>query len=105
MDLRCNKTNCTHNDRYACRANEIHVSKKTECRTYCKDCNKKVEKLSKTMFEQAPEIAPFRAKDNVDIKCNAKCLFNKQGICKANGITVLDGKNDGICGTFIEKWE
>ena len=69
----------------------------------CEHCNKKVEKLSKNMFEQAPEIAPFRAKENVDIKCNAECLFNKEGICKANGITVLDGKNDGICGTFIEK--
>ena len=103
MDLRCNKTNCRFNDRYSCTANEIHVSNKTYCRTYKKEHGKLVDKISKTMFEQAPDIAPFRAKNNVNIKCNAHCLFNKNGLCNANGITVLDGKNDGICGTFIDK--
>lgn len=104
MDLRCNKTNCKFNDRYSCKAKEIHVSEKTSCRTYEKEPNKVCpEKLSKIMFEQSPEIAPFRAKENVNVECHADCLFNKKGLCKANGITVLDGKKDGICGTFIEK--
>lgn len=104
MDLRCNKTCCKHNKQYACKAKEIHVNRDTDCRTFANDKHKpKQEKLSKTMFEQAPEIAPFRAKDDVKIKCNAKCLFNKQGDCIANGITILDAKYDGKCGTFIEK--
>ncbi len=104
MDLRCNKTNCKFNDRFSCEAKEIHVSKDINCRTYEKQANKVCpEKLSKIMFEQAPEIAPFRAKANVKVECHANCLFNKEGLCKANGITVLDGKKDGICGTFIEE--
>lgn len=104
MDLRCNKLDCKYNDRYACRAKDIHVSKQTECRTYEHDKDKEnIEKISKTMFESAPEIAPFRAKEDVGVLCHANCLFNKDGKCKANGITILEGKKDGICGTFIEK--
>ncbi len=104
MDLRCNKTNCHYNDRYSCKAKEIHVGEKITCRTYQNEPNKvRPAKISNTMFEQAPEIAPFRAKENVKVECHAKCLFNKDGLCKANGITVLDGKKDGICGTFIEE--
>ena len=104
MDLRCNKTNCKFNDRYSCKANGIHVSKCTDCRTYEHDKRKDgIEKLSNTMFEQSPEIAPFRAKANIEVLCHAHCLFNKEGKCTANGITILDGKKDGICGTFIEK--
>lgn len=103
MDLRCNKTNCKFNDRYACRAKDIHVSKSTECRTFEHDKQKdNLPKLSSTMFEQAPDIAPFRAKDKVGVLCHAPCLFNKDGVCTANGITVLDNK-EAICGTFIEK--
>ena len=102
MDLRCNKTNCKHNDRYSCTAKEIHISETTDCKTYKNEKGKPLTKISNTMFEQAPEIAPFRAKANIEIKCKADCLFNKNGKCNANGISVLDGKKDGICGTFIE---
>ncbi|MBQ0017240.1 MAG: DUF1540 domain-containing protein [Clostridiales bacterium] len=104
MDLRCNKLSCKYNNKTTCKAKEIHVSEKTVCKTFERDKDKKQEKPSKVMFEQAPEFAPFRQKQNTDIKCNAKkCLFNKDGLCHANGITILDGKTDGVCGTFIEK--
>lgn len=104
MDLRCNKTDCKFNDKFACRAKDICVSKATECKTYEPSKNKKnIPKLSQTMFESAPEIAPFRAKADVGVDCKAQCLFNKNGKCIANGITILDGKTDGVCGTFIEK--
>lgn len=105
MDLKCRKTICKHNDKYACNAKTILIGDKTECTTYEKDSQKKVENLqdvSKTMFEAAPELSKYRHNRDCDIKCTAKCLFNKEGKCNANGITVLEGKADGICGTFIE---
>lgn len=106
MDLKCRKTICKHNDKYACMAKTILIGDKTECTTYEKDAQKKVDKLqdvSKTMFESAPELSKYRHNQDCNIKCTAQCLFNKEGKCHANGITVLEGKADGICGTFIEK--
>ena len=106
MDLKCRKTVCKYNNKYACMAKEILVDSKTTCDTFEKDKDKTEEKLqdvSKTMFESAPDIHPYRHNKDCNIKCNAKCLFNNNGKCQANGISMLEGKNDGICGTFIEK--
>lgn len=106
MDLRCNKTNCKHNKCYSCGASEVHIAKNTDCRTYDKDPSKTPDKLqdvSRDMFETAPEIAKYRHDNKMNIKCNAKCLFNKKGICNANGITVLENSSKGVCGTFIEE--
>ena len=104
MDLRCNRTDCKYNDKYTCRAKEIHVSKETSCRTFEKDSNKDLPPdIPSTMFEGSIEIAPFREKSCIDIKCNAKCLFNKNCKCIANGISVLNDKDSASCATFIEK--
>ena len=106
MDLKCRKTICKHNNKYACMAKEILVDRCTNCDTYEKDPKKQGEHLqdvSKTMFEAAPDLHPYRHNNECKINCNAKCLFNKNGLCQANGITMLAGSKDGICGTFIEK--
>lgn len=106
MDLKCRKTTCKHNNKYACMAKTILVGKKTDCETFEKDpCKDKddLQDVSKTMFESAPDLHPYRHNKECDINCNAECLFNKNGKCKANGITVLCGKTDGICGTYIKK--
>lgn len=106
MDLKCRKTICEFNDKYSCKAKEILIGEQTECTTYQKDEDKKVENLqdiSKTMFEAVPELSPYRHNKKCKINCNADCLFNKDGLCHANGITVLEGETEGICGTFIEK--
>lgn len=106
MDLRCNKTNCKHNKNYSCMAKEVHIAKNTDCRTYDRDFTKTPNNLpdvSRDMFEVAPEIASYKHDNKMNVKCNAKCLFNKDGRCNANGITVLEKKNDGVCGTFIEE--
>lgn len=106
MDLRCNKTNCKHNCLYACNAKEVHIAKNTDCKTYEKDEKKsknKLQDVSKDMFEIAPNIAEYKHNDKLDIACKANCLFNKCGKCNANGITVLNDKDEGICGTFIEE--
>ena len=54
-------------------------------------------------FEIAPEVAEFSHKDNTYVDCHAKCLFNKNGKCNANGITVLEDSEKGFCGTYIEE--
>lgn len=103
MDLRCNKTECKFNHKYSCQANSICVGKKVNCETFEQDRNKPpVQKLSATMFEGTTEIAPFREKDKVNVGCKADCLFNNNGVCIANGITILDEKADGQCGTFLK---
>lgn len=105
MDIRCNKTNCKHNNHYACMAREIHVAKNTDCQTYDRDFEKtpnNLQDVSRDMFEIAPEIGNFSHDDKLCVDCHAHCLFNKMGKCNANGITILEGKK-GFCGTFIEE--
>ena len=106
MDIRCNKTDCKHNNKYACMAKEIHVSKNTDCRTYSKDLEKtkkNLQDVSRDMFEIAPEIGDFSHRDKLCVDCNAKCLFNKNLKCNANGITIVEEDKKVFCGTFIEE--
>lgn len=103
MDIKCNKTICKHNNCYCCEAGKIDVAQNAECKTFCKGNKKDLQDVSKNMFEASPEIAPFRHSKNVDINCGAHCLFNVNGVCNANGITVLEGKTIGRCGTFLER--
>ena len=105
MDLRCNKTICKHNKNYSCTASEVHIARNTDCRTFDRDYKKNQKQLqdvSRDMFEVAPAISEYSHKDRLCVECNAHCLFNRMGKCNANGITVLDDKQNGYCGTFIE---
>lgn len=106
MDLRCTKTDCKHNHKYACMAESINVAKNADCKTYKRDEKKDIEKLSEIkqdMFEVAPDFAHYKHNDKMCVDCAADCLFNRHGKCNANGITVLDEKTDATCGTFIKE--
>ena len=105
MDLKCKKMNCKHNDGCACMSKSIKVNRICECATFEKSENlddKQRQDISRDMFETAPEIHPFRHNRNMSIECSADCLFNKEGKCKANGISVMNGRNSGVCMTNIE---
>lgn len=105
MDLKCKKMICKHNDRCACMSKGITVDNNCECATFepAKDLDDKQQQdISKNMFEVAPDIHPFRHNREISIECAAECLFNKDGICKSNGISVMNGKNSGVCITNIE---
>ena len=54
------------------------------------------------MFEVAPDLHPFRHNKDVNIECAADCIFNREGQCRSNGISVMNGKNSGVCITNIE---
>lgn len=64
----------------------------------------KTADYSKEMFKKPPKNAPFRNRKTINIDCKANCLFNKDGVCWANGITVNDSKNETpLCMSFLEK--
>ena len=105
MDLKCKKMNCKHNDCCACMSKTIKVNRLCECATFEKSIEldeKQHQDISRDMFEVAPDIHPFRHNRDINIECSAECLFNKQGKCCSNGISVMNGKRSGVCITNIE---
>ena len=105
MDLKCKKMNCVNNDGCACTKKKIHIDRKCECADYklSNDLDdKQRQDISKNMFEVAPELHPFRHNKDMDIECSADCLFNSEGKCHSNGISVMNCKHSGVCITNIE---
>lgn len=108
MDIRCRKTTCKYNKTHTCMAKGILVESDAKCDTYEVDSQKEIEEnnkdndMSRTLFEGKIKHAPHRARKNIVIKCNADCLFNKEGKCMANGITVNDLKSP-YCISFFKK--
>ena len=105
MDLKCKKMNCKYNNGCACMSKGITVARNCECATFeIADNIDEVQRqdISKDMFEVAPEIHPFRHNRDMSIECKADCLFNREGVCKSNGISVMNGKKSGVCITNIE---
>lgn len=95
MDIKCKKCECKHNKSCCCNANSIKVGKGVDCETYeYSEANAESlkQQTSQNLFETA-ELSPQVANRSVKIYCDAHCLFNNQGICNANGITILEGKN------------
>jgi len=103
MDIRCRKTTCRYNDRLTCRANKIIVDKKLSCLEYCYQEGKGID-VSKLIFERKEpfEPSPYRHNKTLSLMCEAKCLFNKEGHCIANGITVGDSPKHAKCFTFAK---
>ena len=101
MDIRCRKTSCTYNDRYTCKAKAIDIARSCLCRKYEKG-EEAIDK-TKNMFERTPSYALQRSSKTIKIECSAHCLFNKNGDCQANGITLNDLKNKPYCITFLRK--
>ena len=67
------------------------------------DVNKlKTEDYSKKMFKKPPKNAPFRNRKTIKLDCKATCLFNENGVCRANGITVNDLGNP-VCMGYLPK--
>ncbi|MBE5746100.1 MAG: DUF1540 domain-containing protein [Clostridiales bacterium] len=107
MDIKCKKCDCKHNKGCTCCAEKIKVGKNIDCETYeFSEYNSQNFKqyTSKNMFEIS-SLEPQISHKDVKIYCDAKCLFNKQGICHANGITVLESNYDNMpnCVTQINK--
>lgn len=103
MDIRCRKTSCKYNNKYTCKAKEILIKKNVECEKY-EDGHKPVEDKTQLMFsEKPPQYAPQRDSATIEIGCRAHCLFNCDGKCVANGITLNDINEKPLCVTFLRK--
>lgn len=103
MDIRCRKTSCVYNDNYACKAKEILIKKNGECAKYEKANKPAIDKTKWLFTEQPPRYGKLRNCDVTDIGCTAHCLFNDNGKCVANGITLNDLKEKPLCVTFLRK--
>lgn len=97
-DLKCGLKNCRYNQGYCCCSKEIKVSGNTDCTTYTPDEDKR-----KSLFEAGDEFIKSNYTVDTKVACNADCVFNKDGKCVANGITVMsEGSSDATCLTFIK---
>lgn len=108
MDVRCRKTTCKYNKTHSCMAKGILIKDDAKCDTYEVDTQKEIiennkdNDMSKTLFREETKHAPYRSRTKMVIECNADCLFNKDGKCKANGITVNDLKYP-YCISFLKR--
>ena len=109
MDIKCKKCECKHNKSCSCCASAIKVGKGVDCETYEfseQNADSLKQQTAKNMFE-ITDLSPRVPNKSVKIACDAKCLFNSSGICRANGITVLEAnnlKNTPFCVTQIDEW-
>jgi hypothetical protein len=98
-DLKCGLKNCKYNKGYCCCAKAIAVDNHTECVTYELDNTKR-----KTMFEAGTDFIPANYNVDTKISCSAKCLFNRDNECIANGITVIgEPHREASYLTFVKK--
>jgi len=104
MDLKCRNLDCMHNDKYSCTKEGINVNRRSYCKSYEKqriqDCEQ-AQDVTKTMFSNTPKLHPYRHNKTVDIHCKADCLFNHDGKCLSNGISVQNlEEKSAKCATF-----
>lgn len=105
MDLKCRKTQCKYNNYFTCKAKNITVNLGTKCETFENDPQKETKDTSRCMFEETPKYAPHREKKSLKVGCSATgCLFNENGNCIANGLTINAINETPLCVTFIKKW-
>lgn len=102
MDIRCRKTSCMYNDHYTCKAKAICISQKESCEKFERG-RSEVDKTKKLFTNTPPTYAPQRDSKTLQITCKAHCLFNRDGVCVANGITVNDLKDKPYCVTYLRK--
>ncbi len=101
MDIRCRKRQCMYNDKFTCKAKEILIDGNVICSKYEKDTNKKVDDTTRSLFDKTPEYAPQRDSKTMEINCKATCLFNHNGKCVSNGITLNAINEKPYCISFL----
>ena len=93
IDLKCKCTTCKNNSNCNCNAQGITVTKGTICSGF------RAKRVSNVEF--ADEIVQPLVRPSTEVECYARCMFNKDGICVANGITVGDLNSNASCETFL----
>lgn len=98
-DLKCGLRVCKFNKGYSCVSRQISVNGNADCTSYDPD-----ERKRRIQFEAANDFVPANYTVDTKIGCGAECIFNREGKCVANGITVMSrASDDASCLTFIKK--
>ena len=94
FDIKCKRILCEYNKNYNCNSKTLDVSKNKECKTFKPCKNPKPDQESK--------IGQPAFRKNIIVSCSAKCLFNNNHQCIANGISVqtCNNKECPNCCTF-----
>ncbi|MCL2846519.1 MAG: hypothetical protein FWE38_02395 [Firmicutes bacterium] len=81
----------------------VSVGRKSNCESYMSDELKHNLIIENgNLFEISEELVARNLR-NVPLACRARiCLYNREGSCWANGISVIDD-DDAQCATFIER--
>ena len=104
MDLKCRKTKCKYNKGFCCCAKTLIVNEKTICDTFEDDPDKKVPDTSRYLMQEAPFYFPHKEKKSFWLTCSANhCIFNEDGKCSANGLTINDVAKEPVCMTYLRK--
>ena len=97
VDLKCKLVNCKYNKNSNCTAKNIVVNKDINCDTF----------ISQSLSVQnCDKLSMPLLRCNIDVNCNASCLFKKNNKCIANGITMCDESGKLLaasCSTFMPK--
>ena len=101
MNITCRKTCCKYNSNFVCMAKDIDIGKNSECKTFEEDSP--TPDTSKTFLKKPPKYHRFRAIRDLPITCTAKCQFNHDCHCHANGITVNALADCPYCVTYLQK--
>lgn len=106
MDLKCRNLDCKNNNCYSCTKKGILITPHSYCDNYEKTDNLPPDQLQdvpRDMFKKAPKLHPYRHNKTVDIECKANCLFNHDGKCLANGISIQNLERDSAkCVTYMK---
>lgn len=104
MDLRCRKTGCKYNCDLTCTAKSVEIDKKFVCKTFVPTPEKEKDFSALIFSDTPPKIADYRHLKDMCLKCSAKCLFNRQNSCIANGITINSALSPETpkCITFMK---
>lgn len=98
IDLKCKLESCKHNKASNCTARKIEVDDVADCTTFCQDKEKTLILKKKGHKDNIP--MPL-IRGDVKVGCDAHCLFNKNHVCIANGITVATENKSAQCTTFM----
>ncbi len=96
VDLKCKCGKCQYNENCNCFAKHISIDGTTKCNTFVPSADP-----NKTEFSD--EIAQPLVRPSVEVLCKATCVFNKQGKCLANGISVTLDSHTAECSTYLPK--
>ena len=81
VDLKCFKEDCRYNKSCNCHAKGIDINNITTCSTF--------EHSQNPHKHEEDRIPQALVRHNTITRCNTCCLFNNDGKCTANGITII----------------